>query len=72
MKSTTDEEKAAVKSMKKNSLDLAYLYLAVDTIKVDGCIGKAFSDKLPEVISHKNGICYMKGLPSRTHCLHQS
>ena len=52
MKSTIDEEKAAVKSMKKNSLAVEYLYQAVDTIKCAGCIRKAFSDKLPEGIAH--------------------
>ena len=53
MKSTTDEEKAAVKSMKRNSLAVAYLYQAVDTTKYDGCIRKAFSDKLPDGIVHR-------------------
>ena len=53
MKSTTDKEKATVKSMKRNSLAVAYLYQAVDTIIGAVCIGKAFSDKLTEGISHK-------------------
>ena len=53
MKSTTDEEKAAVKSMRRNSLAVAYLYQAVDTTKYDGCIRKAFSDKLPDGIVHR-------------------
>ena len=53
MKSTTDEEKADMKSLKRNSLAVAYLYYAVDTIKGAGCIGKEFSEKLPEGIAHK-------------------
>ena len=53
MKSTTYEEKAAVKAMKKNSLYTAYLQQAMDTIKVYGCISKALSEKSLEVIVHK-------------------
>ena len=53
MKSNTDEEKATVKSMKRNSLSVAYLYQAVYTIKCAVCIVKAFSKNLPEGIAHK-------------------
>ena len=53
MKSTTDEETAAVKSMNRNSLAVAYLYQAVDKIKGAVFIGKVFSDKLSEGIVHK-------------------
>ena len=52
-KSTKYEGKYAMKGMKKISLYIAYLYQTVDTIKVYGCISKAFSDKFPEVILHK-------------------
>ena len=34
MKSTTDEEKASVKDMKKNTLDIVYLYQASETCSV--------------------------------------
>ena len=53
MKSTRYEENSAVKAVKKNSLYIAYLYYALETIKVYGCISKAFSDKFTEGIVHK-------------------
>ena len=38
--------------MKKNSLDMAYLYQAVDTWKGAVCINKACIDEFHEVIQH--------------------
>ena len=52
MKSTTDEEKLAVKAMKKKFLALVHLYQEVYTSKCAGYIAKACSENPPEVIAH--------------------
>ena len=54
--STTYEEKKAMKSVKKNSLDIAYIYKAVDTSKSTEYLAKACCDEFPEGIGHKKCI----------------